>query len=109
VQRMSQFGEFVPLLTRLFYGGFTEELLLRWGVMTLIAWGAWRLFQKGRGSPRPAIFIVAILISSLVFAAGHLPIAYMLFPDRTPALTAFVIVGNSTFGLVAGYLYWKKG
>src|SRR4030095_12239849 len=40
VQRMSQFGEFVPLLTRLFYGGFTEELLLRWGVMTLIAWGA---------------------------------------------------------------------
>jgi len=33
----------------------------------------------------------------------------MLFPEPTLALTLFVIVGNSAFGLIAGYLYWKKG
>ncbi len=33
----------------------------------------------------------------------------MLFPEATHALTLFVIVGNSAFGLIAGYLYWKKG
>lgn len=108
-QRISQFGQFLPLPTRVLYGGIAEEVLLRWGVMTFLVWGAWRLFQKGEGSPSAAIFVFSILISSLVFAIGHLPIAYMVFPDRTPALTMFVIIGNSLFGLVAGYLYWKKG
>lgn len=33
----------------------------------------------------------------------------MLFPEMTLALTLFVIVSNSAFGLIAGYLYWRKG
>jgi membrane protease YdiL (CAAX protease family) len=49
------------------------------------------------------------LISSLVFGLGHLPVAILLFPEPPLALTLFVIVGNSAFGLIAGYLYWKKG
>ena len=108
-QRISHFGQFLPLPTRLLYGGFVEELLLRWGVMTFLVWGAWRLFQRGVDIPNPAIVIFAILLSSVIFAIGHLPIAYLLFPDHTMALTTFVIVGNSLFGLVSGYLYWKKG
>jgi len=107
--RIGEFGKFLPLPTRLLYGGITEELLLRWGLMTLLVWAAWRLFQKGRGQPKPAFFVGAILISSLVFAIGHLPVAFMLFPEPTLALILFVIVGNSAFGLIAGYLYWKKG
>jgi hypothetical protein len=107
--RLSEFGKFLPLPGRLLYGGITEELLLRWGLMTLLVWAAWRLFQKGRGRPEPAYFVVAIVISSVVFAIGHLPIALMLFPEATLALMLFVIVGNSSFGLIAGYLYWKKG
>ena len=106
---ISEFGKFVPLPTRLLYGGITEELLLRWGFMTLLVWAAWRLFQKGQDKPKPACFIGAIVISSVVFGIGHLPIAFMLFPEATLALTVFVIVGNSAFGLIAGYLYWKKG
>jgi len=108
-QRIGEFGKFLPLATRLLYGGFAEELLLRWGVMTFLVWAAWRLFQKGKASPNAAVFIFAILISSVLFAIGHLPIAYLLFPDHTIPLTTFVIIGNSMFGLVAGYLYWKKG
>src|SRR6187549_99125 len=37
-QRISQFGQFLPLPTRVLYGGLTEELLLRWGVMTFLVW-----------------------------------------------------------------------
>ena len=107
--RLGEYGKLLPFPTRLLYGGIIEELLLRWGLMTLLVWAAWRLFQKGRGQPKPAFFIVAIVISSLVFAIGHLPIAFMLFPEPTLALTLFVIVANSVFGLIAGYLYWKKG
>ena len=108
-QRISQFGQFLPLPTRLLYGGFVEELLLRWGVMTFLVWAGCRLIQKRGGRPHSALFVFAILISSIIFAVGHLPIAYLLFPDHTIALTMFVIIGNSMFGLVAGYLYLKKG
>jgi hypothetical protein len=107
--RLGEYGKVLPLPTRLLYGGIIEELLLRWGLMTLLAWAAWRLFQKGRGRPKPALFVGAIPASSLLFAAGHLPIAFMLFPEPTFALIVFVIVGNTAFGLIAGYLYWKKG
>jgi len=107
--RIGEFGKVLPFPTRLLYGGILEELLLRWGLMTLLVWAAWRLFQKGRGQPKPNFFVGAIVISSLVFAIGHLPIAFMLFPEPTLALTLFVIIGNSAFGLIAGYLYWKKG
>lgn len=108
-ERISQFGQFFPLTTRFLYGGLTEEVLLRWGVMTFIVWAAWRLFQKREERPGSLVFGFAVLASSLLFAVGHLPIAFMLFPDRTTALTTFVIISNSAFGLVAGYLYWKKG
>lgn len=109
VARIGEFGKFIPLPTRLLYGGITEELLLRWGLMTLLVWAAWRFFQKGQGKPKPAFFVSAILISSLVFGIGHLPVAFMLFPEPTLVLTLFVIVANSAFGLIAGYLYWKRG
>jgi hypothetical protein len=107
-QRIGEFGQFLPLPTRILYGGLTEELLLRWGLMTFLVWCGWRLFQNGRRSPNAAVFVFAILVSSLIFGVAHLPIAYFVFPDRTPALTIFVIIGNSLFGFVAGYLYWKK-
>jgi hypothetical protein len=109
VARIAAFGRLVPVPTRLLYGGITEELLLRWGMMTLLVWAAWRLLRKGEGEPKPAYFVGAILISSLVFGVGHLPIAFMILPEVTFALTLFVIAANSIFGLIAGYLYWKKG
>ncbi|MBX3424032.1 MAG: CPBP family intramembrane metalloprotease [Pirellulaceae bacterium] len=109
VARIGEFGKLLPLPTRLLYGGIVEELLLRWGLMTLLVWAMWRLLQQGQDRPKPAFVVSAILISSLVFGIGHLPVALMLFPEPTPALTVFVIIGNSAFGLIAGYLYWKKG
>ncbi len=109
VARIAAFGRLVPVPTRLLYGGITEELLLRWGLMTLLVWAAWRLLQRSEGGPKPAYVVGAILISSLVFGVGHLPVAYLILPEATFALTLFVIVANSVFGLIAGYLFWKKG
>jgi membrane protease YdiL (CAAX protease family) len=33
----------------------------------------------------------------------------LLVPQATAALIVFVVAANSLFGLIAGYLYWKKG
>lgn len=109
VTRISALQRVVPLLTRLLYGGITEELLLRWGFMTLLVWATWRFLQKRALRPNNGVYLSAIVISALVFGIGHLPIAYALFPDVSASLTLFVIVVNSVFGVIAGYLFWKKG
>lgn len=109
VTRAEKLNRSIPLLTRLFYGGITEELLLRWGLLTLIVWAAWRFFQKRQGTPKSIYFVSAILISSVIFGIGHLPLIVALEVDFTLPVVAFVVFGNALFGLFAGYLFWKKG
>jgi len=36
ITRAQEFNNFLPAVTRFLYGGFTEELLLRWGFMTFL-------------------------------------------------------------------------
>jgi len=109
ISRITELGKLMPLPTRLLYGGITEELLLRWGLMTLLVWAAWRVFQKGRDKPKAVYFIGAILISAVIFGIGHLPIAILIVSQPTIAFVLFVIVLNSIFGIIAGWLFWKKG
>ncbi|MBC7900163.1 MAG: CPBP family intramembrane metalloprotease [Saprospiraceae bacterium] len=109
VTRVQEFNKFIPAAVRILYGGFTEELLLRWGVMTFLVWLAWRLMQKGKGEPKPIYFNGAIIVSALIFGLGHLPIASALAGELTVPIVIYVITGNSIFGIVAGFLYWKRG
>jgi len=100
----------LPLVAKVFYGGFTEEILFRWGVMTFLVWGIWALFQKRKGKPNSRIMWFAIIISSLLFAAGHLPAA-ATFADAslTNVTITYILIFNSLFGFVAGFLYWRFG
>jgi len=109
VTRGEAFNRLVPLPTRLLYGGVTEELLLRWGLLTLLVWAAWRIFQRGRRQPGAVCFVGAIVISAIVFGVGHLPIAVALGGALTWPVVVYIITANSVFGLMAGYLYWRKG
>ena len=109
VTRAEHLNTLMPLPTRLLYGGVTEELLLRWGVMTLLVWLPFRVFQKGKGRPSATWVVGAIFISSIVFGMGHLPIAFALGVGLTAPIVAYVVMANSLFGFIAGYLYWKKG
>ena len=109
IELTEKFSRLLPMPTRLLYGGITEELLMRWGLMTFFAWVVWRLFQRRSDRPTRVSYIVAILLSSLLFGLGHLPVAIVVLGQPTVALVVFVIVANSAFGIVAGYLYWKYG
>ncbi|PDW00231.1 CPBP family intramembrane glutamic endopeptidase [Candidatus Chloroploca asiatica] len=100
-----------PLLARLvagmLYGGIVEELLLRWGVMTLLVWLGWRLLQGGRNAPRASLFLAAALISAVLFGALHLPaLAGQIV--LTPLLIARTIGLNALGGIVFGWLYWRR-
>lgn len=91
------------ILVRLLYGGITEEVLLRWGVMSILAWLATRIVKTD------AAYWAAILLAALLFAAGHLPFLYNTVPDAAPTLVALVMVGNAIPGILFGWLFWKRG
>jgi hypothetical protein len=109
VMRAEALNRLMPFPMRLLYGGITEELLLRWGVMTLLVWIIWRLLQKGQGSPRALCYVTAIVVSALIFGVGHLPIAAAMRVAFTVPIVSLIVVANSVFGLIAGFLYWRKG
>ncbi len=99
----------LPVLARLLYGGITEELLMRWGFMTLVAWIIWRLFQRRAAKPSASVIVAAIFASALMFAIGHLPAAALMVAKLTPGVIAWILLGNAAFSIVAGWLYWKFG
>lgn len=109
IARAEEFNKLLPAITRFLYGGFTEEILLRWGFMTFLVWAPWRLFQKGLGVPKPLYIVAAIIISALLFGIGHLPLASMLAGGLSVPVVIYVITANSIFGLAAGFLYWRRG
>lgn len=98
-----------PWYTKLLYGGITEELLIRWGLMSFFVWAVYRLTQKSGTDIRSHNYIIAIIVSALIFGLGHLPVAFALSPEVTIPLVAYIILGNAAFGFIAGYLYWKRG
>lgn len=98
-----------PLLARVLYGGVTEELLLRWGLMTTVLWLAWRLLQRQNGPPKTAFVWLAIAVSAVLFGAGHLPAAKVLIGTLDGPTVVYVLGANSAFGVVFGVLFWRFG
>jgi hypothetical protein len=90
---------------RLVYGGITEEILVRFGLMTFVAWGMYKIFKKLQA----AIYWAGILIAALMFALGHLPIAFAAVANPSAGLITYIMLGNLPGGIIFGWLYWKKG
>ncbi|HVL75952.1 MAG TPA: CPBP family intramembrane glutamic endopeptidase [Noviherbaspirillum sp.] len=95
------------LVTGMLYGGITEEILLRWGLMSLLMWAGWRLFAGGAAAPPPALAWGAILLAALAFGAGHLPAAAALAPLDAPLVLRTVLL-NAIAGVVYGWLFWRR-
>jgi hypothetical protein len=93
------------LAARFLYGGLTEEILMRYGLMTLIVWICSKIF-KSTGS---GVYWAGIFITAIIFAIGHFPVVFQTVGAPSPGLLTYVVIGNSIGGLVFGWLYWKKG
>jgi len=98
----------LPLVTKLLYGGIVEELLLRWGVMSLFVWIAWRAGGAARPVPAWALWS-GLVTSSLLFAVGHLPALYFLLPNPPGWFVGLALIANFIPGMLFGWLYWRRG
>lgn len=95
----------LTLAARFLYGGITEEIFMRFGLMTLFVWLTGKLF-KGL---KPQVYWIGIILSSLIFAVGHFPIVFQTVGNPSMVMISYVLLGNTVGGLVFGWLYWKKG
>ena len=115
------FGQYLPQLTVVngqvaiwktllaaLYGGIVEEILMRLFVMSLFAWVIAKIFKVAEPAKNSPVIWTAIIISSVLFGLGHLPITAAL-TAITPLVIARAIVLNGIGGLVFGWLFWKKG
>jgi membrane protease YdiL (CAAX protease family) len=91
-----------------FYGGIAEEVLLRLFLMSLLVWIIFKFKKTPEGKPTNGGIWLAIIISSVIFGLGHLPITSTM-TAITPAIVARAIVLNGIGGVIFGWLYWKKG
>lgn len=87
-----------------FYGGIIEEMIMRLGLMTVLAFA----FSKAH-VPKAAALLSANFAAALLFGVGHLPAARALGIPFTPALIAYIVLANAVGGIVFGWLYAKRG
>ena len=96
------------LLGAVIYGGVIEEVMLRLFMMSLIAFLLHLVFGKKNARATPWMLILANVISSLLFAAGHLPTTFMLL-GNSPVILLRCFLLNGGVGLLLGRLYRKYG
>ena len=95
----------VTTIARFAYGGLTEELLMRFGFMTLVVWLIFKMTKKLNS----LTYWTGIILASILFAVGHFPVVFNAVKNPTIELLAYILIGNSIAGLFFGWLYWKKG
>jgi CAAX amino terminal protease family. len=94
------------VLSAVLYGGTTEELMMRYGGMTLLAWLLWRVTGGREAGPGQVVFWISLLVMALVFGAGHLGTAALGGP-LTPFVVLRTVLLNSVAGAIYGWLYWR--
>jgi hypothetical protein len=95
-----------------FYGAVTEEILMRLGLLSLLAL-AFRTLARMCGASRElalptAVFWAANIVTAVLFGLGHLPATAALAP-LSVVLVVRAVVLNGTAGLVFGALYRRYG
>ncbi|WP_166332438.1 CPBP family glutamic-type intramembrane protease [Sphingobacterium chungjuense] len=86
-----EIDHFTPnILNRLLYGGITEEVISRFGVMSLFIWLLSLLFK----SKPNWIYWVGILLAALLFGLSHLPLVFNAMADPSLAVILYIVFGN---------------
>jgi len=97
------------LVMSLTYGGVVEEVMMRLFLMSLLSFIIYKIFYKKEKKVPIKVFVIANIISAVLFALGHLPVTASTFGEITPLLLFRCLLLNGGFGLVFGYLYRKYG
>lgn len=96
------------LLATVTYGAVIEEVMLRLFLMSLIAFVLHKIFDRKNATPNTAILVIANIVASLLFAAGHLPATFAMIGNSSLIIFRCFLL-NGALGLLFGWLYRKYG
>lgn len=91
-----------------FYGGVTEECLVRLFLMIVIAWLLLKTPAARFPSGRSWLISIAIIVTAVLFGLGHLPAAAFIWPLTFVVVLRTVLL-SAFGGLVFGWLFWRWG
>jgi membrane protease YdiL (CAAX protease family) len=92
-----------------FYGGITEEILLRLFMLSLFAWIGRFVNRTPEGRPGLAALWAANILAAVLFGLGHLPATAAAGLPLDALVVTRAIVLNGLAGLVFGWFYWTFG
>lgn len=101
---VEQHYENIGILSRIFYGGFIEEVMFRWGIMSLVSWLSQLVFEGTTLS-----VILAVGISSVLFALVHIPSIKMVLKAPKPSVYIYTVLGNLWVGVFTGWAFLEAG
>jgi hypothetical protein len=96
------------LLAGLLYGGITEELLMRWFLLSLIVWLLGKVWRGDEQRPAGAAWWLGSVIVAVLFGLGHLPATQAIAPLSTVVVTRALVL-NGAASLAFSYLFWRRG
>ena len=100
-----------PLWKRLllcFYGGFTEEVLMRVFVFSLLVWLLSKVWRSEDGASGHKVFWTANTILAVLFGLGHLAPVIPLMPVTFKLVVAALLL-NGIASFAFTHIYWKRG
>lgn len=98
---------FVTTLAGVLYGGITEELLMRWGLLSFVVWAVWKLFYRKQAKPDQKVFWLSIVLVAVLFGVGHLA-AVAALTELTTLLAIRTVLLNALVAIIFGWLFWKR-
>jgi Type II CAAX prenyl endopeptidase Rce1-like len=87
----------------LLYGGLTEEVIMRWGIMSLLAFAIGVTLGERFGVGAMAS---AIVLAAVIFAIAHLPALAAQIDLTLPIVTRTLLL-NGSAGLLYGWLFYR--
>lgn len=105
VTAMDGLRQELGIVGRVLYGGVAEEVLARWGLMSLITWIGLQLV----GNVSAPLIWTAIVVSGILFGLGHLPSYLGAGCRNTPMFLSTMVFLNLWASLIFGWLFWQYG
>ena len=109
LRHAAQLSATVPV-ARLMFQALTEELMLRWGLMSGLLWVLVLLFRQRPARPSAMIVWVAILGVCVLSVLGQMPaVLSAVSSDPSSILLVRTMAISAFAGIAYGWLFWKHG
>ena len=101
----------IPIWRRLlicFYGGLTEEILMRVFLFSLLAWLLNKLLRAGERPPKRNVIWAANILLAIVFGLGHLASVVPFMPITLKIVLGALLL-NGVASIAFTVLYLRRG